>query len=183
MQRKREKQQNGKDQRSPQEIRDTKGTFHAKTDTIKDRNGTELTEAEDIKQKGQEYTEEPYKKVLMTQTTTKVWSLTQSQTSQENEVKQALGSFTRNKVSGGNRIPAELFQMLKDDAIKVLHSIHQQIQKTQQWPQGWKRSVFISIPKKNNVKECSNYCTIVLISHASKILVKILQARLQQYVN
>ena len=143
----------------------------------------ELTEAEDIKKKGQEYTEEPHKKVLMTQTTTKVWSITQSQTSQECEVKQALGSFTRNKASGGNRIPAELFQMLKDDAIKVLHSIHQQIWKTQQWPQGWKRSVFIPIPKKNNVKECSNYCTIVLISHASKILVKILQASLQEYMD
>ena len=88
-----------------------------------------------------------------------------------------------NKANGGDRIPAELFQILKDDAVKVLHSICQQIWKTQQWPQGWKRSVFILIPKKDNAKECSNYCTIALISHASKIVLKILQARLQQYMN
>ena len=87
------------------------------------------------------------------------------------------------KVSGGNRIPVELFQILKDDAVKMLHSICQQIWKTQQWPQDWKRSVFIPIPKKGSAKECSNYCTIVLISHASKLMLKILQARLQQYVN
>ena len=88
-----------------------------------------------------------------------------------------------NKASGGDRIPAELFQILKDDAMKVLHSICQQIWKTQQWPQYWKRSVFIPIPKKGNAKECSNYHTIVLISHVSKIMLNILQARLQQYVN
>ena len=88
-----------------------------------------------------------------------------------------------NKARGGDGIPAELFQILKDDAIKVLHSICQQIWKTQQWPQDWKRSVFISIPKKGNAKECSNYCTIALISHASKVILKILQVRLQQYVN
>ena len=88
-----------------------------------------------------------------------------------------------NKVSGGDGIPAELFQILKDDAVKVLHSICQQIWKTQQWPQDWKRSVFIPIPKKANAKECLNYHTIVLISHASKLMLKILQARLQQYVN
>ena len=88
-----------------------------------------------------------------------------------------------NKASGGDRIPVELFQILKDDAVKVLHSICQQIWKSQQWPQDWKRSVFIPIPKKGNVKECSNYCTIALISHASKVMLKILQARLQQYVN
>ena len=88
-----------------------------------------------------------------------------------------------NKDSGGDRIPVELFQILKDDAVKVLHSICQQIWKTQQWPQDWKRSVFIPIPKKGNAKECSNYCTIALISHASKVMLKILQARLQQYVN
>ena len=98
-------------------------------------------------------------------------------------VKQALGSITTNKASGGYGIPVELFQMLKDDAVKVLHSIHQQIGKTQQWPQNWKRSVFIPIPKKGNVKACSNYCTTALISHASKVMLKILQARLQQYVN
>ena len=94
-----------------------------------------------------------------------------------------LGSITTNKVSGGDGIPVELFQILKDDAVKVLHSICQQISKTQQWPQDWKRSVFIPIPKKGNAKECSNYCTIALISHASKVMLKILQARLQQYVN
>ena len=101
----------------------------------------------------------------------------------ECEVKWALGSITMNKASGGNGIPVELFQILKDDAVKVLHSICQQIWKTQQWPQDWKRSVFIPIPKKGNAKECSNYCTIALISHASKVMLKILQARLQQYVN
>ena len=88
-----------------------------------------------------------------------------------------------NKVTGGDRIPFELFQVLKDDAVKVLHSIRQQIWKTQQWPQNWKRSVFISNPKKGNTKECSNYHTIALISHTSKVMLKILQARLQQYVN
>ena len=88
-----------------------------------------------------------------------------------------------NKVSGGNRIPVELFQILKDDAVKVLHSICQQIWKTQQWPQNWKRSVFIPIPKKGNPKGCSNYCTIALISHSSRVMLKILQARLQHYVN
>ena len=90
---------------------------------------------------------------------------------------------TANKASGGDGIPVELFQILKDDAVKVLHSICQQIWKTQQWPQDWKRSVFIPIPKKGNVKECSNYHTIALISHASKVMLKIFQARLQQYVN
>ena len=88
-----------------------------------------------------------------------------------------------NKASGGDGIPAELFQILKDDAVKVLHSICQQIWKTQQWPQDWKRSVSIPIPKKGNAKECSNYCTIAIISHASNVMLKILQARLQQYVN
>ena len=101
----------------------------------------------------------------------------------ECEVKWALGNITMNKASGGDGIPVELFQILKDDAVKVLHSICQQIWKTQQWPQDWKRSGFIPIPKKDNAKECSNYCTIALISHASKVMVKILQARLQQYVN
>ena len=99
------------------------------------------------------------------------------------EVKWALGSITTNKASGGDGILAELFQILKDDAVKVLHSICQQIWKTQQWPQDWKRSVFITNPKKVSAKECSNYCTISLISHASKLMLKIHQARLQQYVN
>ena len=95
----------------------------------------------------------------------------------------ALGSITTNKASGCGGIPVELFQILKDDAVKVLHSTCQQIWKTQQWPQDWKRSVFIPIPKKGNAKEYSNYCTVVLISHAGKVLLKILQARLQQYMN
>ena len=101
----------------------------------------------------------------------------------EFEVKWTSGSITRNKASGGNGIPVELFQIIKDDAVKVLDSVCQQIWKTQQWPQDWKRSVFIPISKKGNAKKCSNYCTIVLISHASKVMLKILQARLQQYVN
>ena len=97
-------------------------------------------------------------------------------------VKWAFGSITMNKASGGDGIPAELFQILKDDAVKVLHSICQQIWKTQQWPQDWKRSFFIPVPKKGNVKECSNYCTIALISHSSKVMLKILQTRFQLYV-
>ena len=101
----------------------------------------------------------------------------------ECEVKWALGSITTNKASGCDGIPVELFQILKDDAVKVLHSICQQIWKTQQWPQDWKRLTFISIPKKGNAKQCSNYRTIALISHTSKVMLKILQARLQQYVN
>ena len=101
----------------------------------------------------------------------------------EFEVKWALGSIIMKKARGGDGIPAELFQILRDDAVKVLHSICQQICKTQQWPQDWKRSVFIPLPKKGNAKECSNYHTIALISHTNKVMLKILQARLQQYVN
>ena len=101
----------------------------------------------------------------------------------ECEVKWASGSITKNKATRGDGIPVELFQILKYDAVKVLHSICQHIWKTQQWPQDWKRSVFIPIPKKDNAKECSNYHTIALISHTSKVMLKILQARLQQYVN
>ena len=101
----------------------------------------------------------------------------------ECEVRWALGSITMNKASGGDGIPAALFQILKNDAIKVLYSICQQIWKTQQWPQDWKRSVFIPIPKKGNANECSNYHTIALISHDSKAMLKILQARLQKYMN
>ena len=98
-------------------------------------------------------------------------------------VKWALGSITTNKATGGDGIPAELFQIQKDDAVKVLHSVCQQIWETQQWPQDYKISVFIPIPKKGNAKECSDYCTVALISHASKVMLKILQARLQQYMN
>ena len=101
----------------------------------------------------------------------------------ECEVKWALVSITWNKAAGGDGIPVELFQILKDDAVKVLHSICQQVWKTQQWPQDWKRSVFIPIPQKGNAKECTNYRTIALISHASKGMLKILQARLQQFMN
>ena len=101
----------------------------------------------------------------------------------ECEFKWALGSVSTNKASGGDGIPAELVQILKDDAVAVLHSTCQQIWKTQQWPQDWKRSGFIKIQKKGDAKECSNYCTIVLISHSSKVMLKILQARLQQYMN
>ena len=101
----------------------------------------------------------------------------------ECEVKWALGSISTNKASGGDGIPVELFQILKDDAVKVLQSTCQQIWKTQQWPQDWKRSVFIPIPKKGNAKKCSNYHTIALISHTSKVMLKIIQARFQQYVN
>ena len=101
----------------------------------------------------------------------------------ECEVRWTLGSITTNKASGGDRIPVELFQTLKDDTVKVLHSICQQIWKSQEWPQDWKRSVFIPIPRKGNAKECSNYCTIALISHTSKVMLKIFQARLQQHVN
>ena len=100
----------------------------------------------------------------------------------EYEVQWALGSITTNKASGGDRIPVELFQILKDDAVKMLHSICQQIWTTQQWPQDWKRSVFILIPKKGNLKECLKYGTVALISHARKVMLKILQLRLQQYV-
>ena len=101
----------------------------------------------------------------------------------EREVRRALGSITMSKASGGDVIPVELFQILKDGAVKVPHSTCQQIWKTQQWPQDWKKSVFIPIPKKGNAKKCSNYRMMALISHASKVMLKILQARLQQYVN
>ncbi|MDI3350308.1 hypothetical protein AFAEFNGA_00614 [Mycoplasmopsis arginini] len=164
-------------------IRDTKGTFHAKMSSIKDRNGMDLTEAEDIKKRWQEYTEELYKKDLHDPDNHDGVITDLEPDILECEVKWALESITTNKASGGDGIPVELFQILKDDAVKVLHSICQQIWKTQQWPQDWKRSVFIPIPKKGNAKECSNYRTIALISHASKVMLKILQARLQQYVN
>ena len=164
-------------------IRDTKGTFHAKMGSIKGRNGTELIEAEDIKKRWQEYTEELYKKDLHDPDNQDGVITRLEPDILECEVKWALGSITMNKTSESNGIPVELFQILKDDAVKVLHSICQQIWKTQQWPQDRKRSVFISIPKNGNAKECSNYCTIELISHTSKIMLKILQASLQQYMN
>ena len=141
-----------------------------------------LTEPEDIKKRWQEYTE-LYKKYLYNPDNHGGVITHLEPGILECGVKWALGSITTNQASGGDGIPVELFQILKDDAVKVLRSICQQIWKTQQWPQDWKRSVFIPIPKKGTAKECSNYCTIVLISHASKLMLKILQPRLQQYVN
>ena len=164
-------------------IRDTKGTLHAKMDLIKDRDGMDLTETEDIKKRQQEYTEELYKKDLQDPDNDNGVIIHLEPDILECEVKWALESITMNKASGGDGIPVEIFQILKDDAVKMLHSIRQQIQKTEQCPQDWKRSIFISIPKKGNAKECSNYHTIALISHATKAMLKILQARLQQYVN
>ena len=164
-------------------IRDTKGTFHAKIGSIKDRYGMDLTEAEDIKKRWQEYTEELYKKDLHDPDNHNGVITHLEPDILECEVRWALGSITTNKASGGDGIPGELFQILKDDAAKVLHSICQQIWKTQQWTQDWKRSVFIPIPKKGNAKECTNYHTVALISYSSKGMLKILQARLQQYVN
>ena len=163
-------------------IRDTKGTFHGRMGTIKDRNGKDLTEAKEFKKRWQENTE-LYKKDhddpdnhdgMITHLEPDIL---------ECKVKWALGSIAVNKASGDDGIPVELFLILKDDAVKVLHSICQQIWKTQQWPQDWKRSVFIPIPKKDNAKVCSDYRTVALISHASKVMLKIFQARLQQYVN
>ena len=162
-----------------------KGTFHAKMGSIKDRNGRDLTEAEYIKKRWQEYTEELYKKGLH-DPDNHDGVITHSNLEPdilECEVKWALESIATNKASGGDGIPVELFQILKDDAVEVLHSICQQIWKTQQWPQDWKRSVFIPIPKKGNATECSNYCTIALVSHANRVKLTILPLRLQQYVN
>ena len=151
--------------------------------TIKDRNSMDLTEEEDIKKRWQEYTEENYKKDLHDPDNNDGVIMHLGPDILECELKWPLESITMNKASGGYGIPAELFQILKDDAVKVLHSTCQKIwkaQKTQQWPQDWKRTVFIPIPKKGNAKECSDYHTIVLISQASKVKLKILQARLQQ---
>ena len=143
----------------------------------------DLIEAEDPKKRWQEYTEELYKKILHNQDNHDGVITPLEPEILEWEVKWTIESITTNKASGGDGIPVELFQILKDDAVKVLHSIHKQIWKTQQWPQDWKRSVFIPIPKKGNAKECSNNHTIALISHASKVMLKIFQARLQQYMN
>ena len=143
----------------------------------------DLTEAEDIKKRWQEYTEELYKKDLHDPDNHDGVITHLKPDILECEVKWTLESITRNKASGGDGIPVELFQILKADVVKVLHSICQQIWTIHQWPQDWKRSVFIPIPKKGNTKECSNYRTIALISHTSKVMLKILQARLQQYVS
>ena len=149
-------------------IRDTKGTFHGKMGSIKDRNGLVLMEAEDIKKRWQEYTEGLYKKDLHDPDNHDGVIINLKPDIQECKVKWALGSITMNKASGVVGILVELFQMLKDDAVKVLHSMCQQIWKTQQRPQDWKRSVCIPIPKKGSAKECSNYCKL----HSSHTLVK-----------
>ena len=160
-------------------IRDAKGTFHAKMGTIKDRNGMNLTKAQDSKKRWQEYREELYKKDphdpdnhdgVITHLEPDIL---------ECEVKWALRSITINKASESDEIPVELFQIVKDDAVKVLHSVCQQIWKAQQGPEDWKRSFFIPVPKKGNAKECSNYCTIALISHAGKVMIKIFKFRFQ----
>ena len=167
--------------------------FHAKMGTIKDKNSLDLTDAEEINKRWQEDTEELYRKGpnvldnyngVVTQLEPDIL---------EYEVKWALGSITMSLVSGGDGIPAELFQILKDNAVKVLHSICHQIarkyarkcnmqyaRKTQQWPQDWKRTVFIPVPKKGNSKECSNYHAILLNPHVIKVMLKMLQTRLQQ---
>ena len=156
-------------------MRDTKGTFHAKTGTIQYRNSMDLTEAENIKKRWQEYTEELHKKDLNDPDNHNGVITHLEPDILEYEVKWALGSITTNKASGGDGIQAELFQIPKDDSVKVLHSIFQKIWKTQRWPQDWKRSVFIPVSKKGNAKECSNYHTLALISHAKKVMFKILQ--------
>ena len=164
MQRNRGKKQNGKDQRSLQE------TVHAKMGSIKDRNGLDLTQAEDIKKRWQEYKEELYKKDLHDPNNQDGVITHLEPDILKCEVEWPLGSITMNKASGGDGIPVELFQTLKYDAIEVLYSICQQIWKTQLWPQDWKRSVFFPIPKKDNAKECSNYCTIALISQLERVV-------------
>ena len=143
----------------------------------------DITEAGDTKKRWQEYTEELYKKDFHDSDNHDVVITYLEPDMLECEVIWALGRIIMNKASEGDAIPVELFQILKDDAVKVLISICQQIWKTQQWPQDWKRSVFIPIWKKGNCKECSNYWTIALVSHASKVMLKVLQARFQQYMN
>ena len=146
--------------------------------TIKDGNSKDVTEAKQIKKRSQEYTEEQCKKGLNDSDNHDGMVTNLEPGILECEVKWALGSITTNKASGGDGISAELFEILKDDAVKALHAIHQQIWKTQQWPEDWKRSIFTPIPKKGNAKECSNYYTVALISHATKVMLKILQAGL-----
>ena len=142
--------------------------------TIKDRNGMDLKEAKDTKKRWQEYTKELHKKDLHDPDSHDGVITHLEPDILECEVKWTLGSITTSKASGSDGIPVELFQILKDDAVKVLHSIYQQNWKTQQWPQDWKMSVFIPIPKKGNAKECSDYLTIALISYSSKVILKIL---------
>ena len=149
--------------------RDTKGIFHAKMGTIKDRNGMDLTETEDVKKRWHEYTEKLDKKYLHDPDNQDGVITKLEPDTLEGKVKWALGSMTTYRATGGDGIPAELFQILKDYGVKMLHSICHQIWKTQQWPQDWKRSVFIPNLNNGNAKECSNYRTTALISHASKV--------------
>ena len=160
----------GKTRDLSKKMRDTKGTFHAKVGTIKDRNNVNLTDAEDTKRRWQEYTE-LYKKYRHDPDNYDGVITHLEPDILECADKWALGSITTNKASGGDGIPAELIQILKDDALKVLHSIYQQIYKIQQWPQDWKRSVFIPISKKGNAKERSNYCIAAQL-HLSHVLSK-----------
>ena len=179
----RRKQQNGKDYRDLfKKIRDIKGIFHAKMGTIKDRNGMDLTKAKDIKKRWKEYTEELFKKELNDWDNHDAVITHLEPDILEREVKWALGSVTTNKASGSDEVLIELFQVLKYDAVKVLHSICQQYGKTQQWWQTGKGQFSFQSQRKA-MRGYSNYCTIALISHASKVMLKILQARLQQYVN
>ena len=164
-------------------MRDTKGTFHAKMGTVKDRNGMDLTEAEDIKKRQREYAEELSRRDLNDSDNHDGVATHLEPDILQCEVKWALGSITTNKASGGDGIPFELFQVQKDDAVKCAALNMPANLENSAVAQNCKRSVFIPIPKKGNAKECSNCCTIALISHASQVMVKILQARLQQYVN
>ena len=176
------KQQNGKDQGSLQENQRHQGNISWKDGLDKGQKQYGPKEAEDIK-RWQEYTEELYKKDLRDQDNHDGVIIHLEPDILKWGIKWALGSITTNKASGGDGIPVELFQIPKDDAVKVLHLICQENWKTQQWPEDWKKSVFITIPKKGNAKECSLYHKIALISHASRVMLNILQARLQQYVN
>ena len=162
----------GKTRDLVKKIRDTKGMFHAKMGTIKDRNGMDPTEAEDIKKRWQEYTEELHKKDLHDPDNHNGMITHLEPKILECEVRWALGSITTNKASRGDGIRVELFQILKDDVVKVLHSICQKIWKTQQWPQDWKRSVFIPIPKKGNAKECSKFIQLHLFHMITRICSK-----------
>ena len=161
----------------------TKGPVHAKIGIRKDRNGMDLSEAEDIKKRWQEYAEELYKKVLHDPDGVTQWCDHSPRARHPGMWSQVGLRKHHYEVSGGDGIPVELFQILKDDVVKGLHSTCQKNWKPQQWPQDWKRSVFIPVPKKSNAKEYSNKCTIAHISHTSKVMLKILPARLQQYVN
>ncbi|CAF2230771.1 unnamed protein product [Rotaria magnacalcarata] len=157
-------------------IDEIKRTFHAKIGTIKDKQGRDLMEKEDIKKRWREYTEELYKKDTQSIDENDGSTIELEPDILESEIKWALECIANNKAPGIDEIPAELFKILGDDAVKILLAICQQIWKTQQWPKDWKRSIYIPIPKKGSAKECSNYRTIALISHASKIMLKILQA-------